>query len=367
MSDKRCSLLWNHVRIHVDGVILPCCRFNQFAVTEEYAPLPKLEDGIDAGFNSQLFNKLREDMSSGIEPEPCKDCYNTERFGNESMRTWFNKTYKSENKKIRYIETALSRHCNLACRMCNDRFSSKWFQYLHPGEKVNVDNGSKILDYYDGDLSELDHIKFVGGEPLLEKNHVPFLIKLFEKSNKPENISLLYNTNGTVKPKEQVIDFWKRAAKIKIIFSIDGIGEVNEILRPPHKWQTIIDNIEYIKSLKDVNLEFDMHSVISILNVKHFPSLVEFSFKNFNKIPSFALLDYPEHLSLFHQTPDVKNDIKNFVIQNYKNIDEFGGSYVDHLVSKLDETRQPEYTLEDVKEIEGNRHFFTNKIDSLLL
>ena len=129
MSDKRCSLLWNHVRVSPDNTVMPCCLFDSSAVPDHYPTIPRIEDGIDAAFNSEFFNFIRDKMERGEEPEPCSLCYEPEKYGAESFRQEYNKKYSADSeKKIRYIHTWLTNHCNLACRMCNETYSTKWFQ-----------------------------------------------------------------------------------------------------------------------------------------------------------------------------------------------------------------------------------------------
>ena len=98
---------------------------------------------------------------------------------------------------------------------------------------VDVSVDSFDLKYYDTDLSKLDFVKFVGGEPLLDKKHADFLTQIVSKSDNPENVRLFYNTNGTIIPKQEIFESWSKLKEVEVIFSIDAIGEANEILRPP--------------------------------------------------------------------------------------------------------------------------------------
>ena len=75
--------------------------------------------------------------------------------------------------------------------------------------------------------------------PLLDKKHADFLTQIVSKSDNPENVRLFYNTNGTIIPKQEIFQSWSKLKEVEVIFSIDAIGEANEILRPPHKWDTI--------------------------------------------------------------------------------------------------------------------------------
>ncbi|MDA9374035.1 twitch domain-containing radical SAM protein [bacterium] len=310
-----CSLLWNHTRLHVNGSVLPCCQFDIDSAPNKDITAPKLKDGIDAAFNSELFNSVRERMTAN-EPVPeCNACWSIEKSNSPSLRTVMNERFKSFDKKIRYIETAFSTHCNLTCRMCNEDFSSKWKQLINPSIKPDLVIDNFDLDKYDSDLSELRLVKLVGGEPMIDKQHVPFLEKLISKSS-ASDIELEYHTNATVSPSKKVIEFWKQFNKVTIIFSIDGVGEVNEILRPPHKWETVVKTIDFFKNITGVNFNFKMHTVISILNIKRLHEVIEFSFNNFGDgAIGFDELRYPDHLSL--QNTVNKKELTQFITDHY--------------------------------------------------
>jgi hypothetical protein len=361
---KKCPLLWSHVRMHVDGTVLPCCMYDVEKIPNKNLSIPKTKDGIQSAFNSELFEDVRQRMSNEEEIPECHRCWHSERTHKDSLRLQTFNGFGNHigDKKIRYIETAFSSHCNLACRMCNEKFSSKWKLVNNPGMSPDtvIDNSS--LDYYDSDLSELKLIKLVGGEPLLDKKHEPFLKMLFDKSKNPENIVLYYNTNGTIRPKQSVLDFWKKVKKVILVFSIDGIGELNEILRPPHKWETINDNIDYFKTLEDINFEFKMHTVISVTNVKHIIPLVQYSMVNFNEIPEFDLLTHPEHLSL--QNIDYKNEILDFIHNNYSQMTD----KLSYLTDFINQPSTKNYSKEYICNLEGRitKYFKTKGLTDVL-
>jgi MoaA/NifB/PqqE/SkfB family radical SAM enzyme len=361
---KKCPLLWSHVRMHVDGTVLPCCVFDDNEMPNKNISIPKISDGIDAAFNSELFNDVRERMMLGEELPECHRCWHTETTGNQSLRLesfdGFGKFIG--NGKIRYIETALSTHCNLACRMCNETFSSKWKLINNPGMSVDTAIDNFRLEYYDGDLSGLKLIKIVGGEPLIDKNHTKFLQMLFDKSDNPKNIILYYNTNGTVHPNKDILNFWEKVNKVIMVFSIDGVGELNEIIRPPHKWATIQETINRFKSFEKINFDLRMHSVISVLNVKHLKDVVKFSIDNFNQFPEFDLLTYPQHLSLQHI--NYKNEILDFIHNNYSQMTD----KLSYLTDFINKDTDKNYSKEYICNIENRitEHFKTRDIKELL-
>lgn len=350
--------------MHVDGTVLPCCMFDDEKIPNKNLAIPKTKDGIQSAFNSELFEDVRQRMSNEEEIPECHRCWHSERTSNDSLRLQSFEGFGDYigNKKIRYIETAFSSHCNLACRMCNETFSSKWKLVNNPGMSPDTTIDNDSLDYYDGDLSGLKLIKLVGGEPLLDKKHEPFLKMLFDKSDSPDDIILYYNTNGTIRPKQLVLDFWKKAKKVIIVFSIDGIGELNEILRPPHDWKTISDNVDYFKTLKDINFEFRMHTVISVANIKHLIPMVQYSMINFNQIPEFDLLTHPEHLSL--QNIDYKDEVIDFIHNNYSQMTD----KLSYLTDFINQPGNKRYSKEYICNTENKitKYFKTNGISDLL-
>lgn len=371
MTDKRCSLLWNHIRVAPHGQVTPCCIFDPLSVTDEYPEIPDISDGLEAAFNSEFFNYIREKMLNGEEPEPCKWCYELETLSGGSHRLIHNKLYDVDaDPKIRYLHTGLTNHCNLACRMCSPAESSKWFQYLNPKEKVDINFNNSVIDYYDADLSELDRVKFTGGEPLIDKHHVPFLEKLFEMSKDPSNIQIEYTTNGTVRPNKTTVEFWKRCKSVLVEFSIDGIGETNEILRPPHRWDKILDTIEYIKSIEGVNIKFEVGTVVSVANVLCLNEILDWSIDTFGVFPNVTPLERPEHLSMFYQTQDTRHKIINHLEKNllgrYTEYNETTDQSIMFVMSRLENAEQEQYTLQDVIDKENQHHYFNKNIDTLL-
>ena len=356
---KTCSLLWNHTRLHVDGSVLPCCIFDTTQIQNKDIEIPKLKDGMENAFNSELFNDVRSRMTNNQDVPECNACWNLEEAGAKSLRNEMNKRFQINDKKIRYIETAFSTHCNLTCRMCNEDFSSKWKQLKNPNIKPDLVIDNFDLDKYDSDLSELRLVKLVGGEPMIDKQHVPFLEKLISKSS-ASDIELEYHTNATVSPSKKVIEFWKQFDKVTIIFSIDGIGEVNEILRPPHKWETVVKTIDFFKSITDVNFNFKIHTVISILNVKRLHEVIGYSMQEFgDDTIGFDLLQHPPHLSV--QNTNIKPELIEFVTDNYLPISPDANALLEYIKIDSDKT----FSLQDVIDIE-NKSLVSGSIDTLL-
>jgi len=359
LPNTACSLLWSHARLKVDGTVLPCC-----FVEENNIPnideVPKLSDGLNNAFNSKFFNDIRDKMLKGEKLSMCNKCWHAEDSGIESFRQRFKDFDKfiGQEPKIRYIETALSTHCNLSCRMCNDNFSSKWRLINNPGISVDVSVDSFDLEYYDTDLSKLEFVKFVGGEPLLDKKHANFLKQIINKSDKPENVRLYYHTNGTIIPKQEIFDLWSQLKGVRITFSIDAIGEANEILRPPHKWSTIDNTVNHFIEHKTDNIELGMHTVANVFNIHLMKDIVEYSFKKFNKMPGFDLLDWPEHMSLKHLDKDTKQKLSHLLKSEFE-----GHERLDYLLDFINQPTEHSYTLDQIIDKEKEND---NKVNTMI-
>lgn len=305
--------------MHVDGTVLPCCLYDDKLLPDKHINVPLIENGIEAAFDSALFNNVRNRMEKGEKIPECHKCWHAEETTGVSLRTQSIEDFGEfvGNSKIRSIETALSTHCNLSCRMCNETFSSKWKLINNPNQSVDTSISNFDIKNYDADLSDLIFVKLVGGEPMIDKNHSAFLETLFAKSKNPNNVSLYYNTNGTIKPNQNILNFWKEVKQVIVVFSIDGIGDVNEILRPPHKWSVIDNTIKYFKSCDDINFDFRVHTVISAANIKHLLPVINYTLETFGVMPEFDLLHDPDHLSLKNLNKAYKNEIEQVVNNKY--------------------------------------------------
>ena len=161
----------------------------------------------------------------------------------------------------------------------------------------------KLLDKLD--LSNLIEVKILGGEPMITPDHLVFLERLMKDSKQPNKIKLVYHTNATKRPPQQVIDYWKQMEKIEIVCSIDGYGEVNEYQRIGSNFEVIEQNIDWYKSL-DANIELRIHSTISMLNIWKIDELVKWSKTATTENISFDFVQRPSYLDVTIMPDDAK-------------------------------------------------------------
>jgi len=356
-----CSALWSHARMSVEGIVLPCCRWEG-----DNSKAPKINDGIQSAIDSDYFNSIRERMLAGEELTECRQCIKEEKHDIPSMREQLNGKYSQyigKKPKLRFIELAFSTHCNLACRMCDESFSSKWKLINNPKLPVDTSIAAFDLENYDVDLSELDMIKVVGGEPFLSKNHYDYLDKLINQSINPENVTIIYSTNGTIFPNKNIIDYWKKLKTVYIEVSVDGVGTLNDYLRSGSNWKTINETIEKFKNIKDVNIVMGTNTVITSLNVLQLPNLIEWIIETFGSLDNgfFDVTRFPEHLAIAHLADEEKDKIRigiNHMKDEMSDMKQME-SVFDIIEEALNEKPGANYTFEDIakKEQKLDKYF----------
>ena len=311
---------WSHVKMNVQGHISPCCVFDSNASPDDMPPEPLIKDGVQAAINSDYMNRIRERMNSGERLPECERCYSAEENGvNSHRKTWERyDRYINTEPKGRFLETAFSTNCNMACRMCGEAFSSKWKLINNPGMSPDTSIDNYDISYYDFDFSDLDVVKVLGGEPLLSKDHDLFLEKLFTKSDNPEEVVLFYHTNGSIFPKPRILELWKKFKTVVVALSIDGHGKLNEYLRPGASWETIENNISKFKQIENVRLK--CCAVVNSLNVMHMVDFCQWQVDTFGQTQSINVVTIPEYMAISNMTDELKERAK---IELYKMSDRF--------------------------------------------
>lgn len=350
MSSTACSLLWTHVALDMDGSVMPCCRF-VVDPTDRVDPrkekstwiktgVPYMHQGLHSAFTGKEFSHMRETMLAGGKLSGCKKCWDTEASGVESARQNWNKKYShfiGTQPKLRFLEIGFSTHCNLACRMCSPEYSSKWHSIVHPGKTVDVGFTDYIKKLNTADLSEVEYVKFVGGEPMMDKNHDKFILSLEDFGIDLSQLTLRYHTNGTIRASQSILQTWKKVKKVVLNISVDGVGEVNEYQRPGHKWQQLDDTVDFYLQLAQnelPNLDVETHCVITRFNLFHLHELTHWhSTKKFTDI-SFDATNYPVYISIRQLNEQDKQRAEKYLTDLFSQNPHYQGSW-EQILNKL--------------------------------
>ena len=294
----RCWLSETHLAINPQGLVGPCCR-NSGKETQ----LSLENKTIDQVFEDEKLVDIRNRLRNNERVAECRKCWIQEDAGILSMRQQFNTQADWDKldsldtfERIHSLEIAFSNHCNYRCRMCNTFFSSKW---LKDDELLGNPVPDKLLlepdlDFYQIDqLVNLHHIKMLGGEPFLSKQHKRLLQRI-----PLAQMYLEYVTNGSIWPDDEVVEMWKQVRRLRFIVSLDDIYEPFEYFRTDGDFATVERTFAHINELqKHRSVEPNIHCVINVLNMYRLDQIVEYLLTNLpNWNFTFDTLVHPEFL-----------------------------------------------------------------------
>ena len=314
-------MAWDHQFIDPTGRVKPCCRF-----AEKFRPNENNlnEKTLSEVFYGDWMNDVRSKMMKGERVDGCIRCYQEEDAGKRSLRERYHdntdlsidKLVDIDNPKIGWIELAISNDCNLACRMCDSRYSWKWYKEEQKifGKTWNSVEKSKsdISNIYPF-INDLVHIKFTGGEPLMTKDQWLLVDKLLAERDCSE-IFLNYSTNCTIMPKEKWIEKWSKFKQVEFALSFDSANPAeSEYIRWPAKYETteaVTKRFLELKATKKFTVF--LRSTISILNVWHMPESMQWWYDNDPgpwKGMNPTHLTYPENLCVTALPQHIKERI----------------------------------------------------------
>jgi len=297
-----CNAFTNHLCITVSGFVQPCCRFQGFKKKFEYKTL-------------NYKNYLAVNTDGWV--TGCESCRFEEEKGKNSYRTTHNENF-GKSDKIEFLELSLSNKCNLTCRMCGPEASDKWVDLIQENEELKkfVGKPNNFEQFSIGklfstiDLSNLTHIKYLGGEPFITPEF-HFLCQYLERMNLIEDISLWINTNITVFP-TKVMEYLKQFKNVYLALSLDGVGNINEYIRYGKPWSIIENNIDNFVAIKSDKIYPYIHTTVQAYNVHSISNIVKFAEKKMLDCHQNELR-FPKHLAINALSPSYIN----YIVDDY--------------------------------------------------
>lgn len=276
-----------------------------FGPTGVYSPCPEIggrawaEPAASpiAMWTSNEYNALRDSFSNNEKNPICNRCWKQEEHKNQSLRkrllvkpgkgdirTFLDGKYLQGPKQFNII---VGNKCNLRCRICR---ASSSVTYNAEGMHYEKSTGRKSI--YTSDLRKpseftadqidelyrlsgnIERIEFYGGEPLLDEPMLSLLDKLVA-ADRGKDITLFYNTNGTVMPSKRQFELWNKFKSIEFNFSIDDIGQRFTYNRYPGKWDDLLATVDAIKNHSwQVPVQLQSICTVGNLNVYYLPEIL---------------------------------------------------------------------------------------------
>lgn len=314
IKNTLCLYPWIHLYVNPQGQIGTCCEFN-----ENYALGHISTDSLNDIVNGSQLKKIRKQMLAGERPDSCSVCWTKEDNNIKSTRQQVNSEWSKyldlanhtladgtfEQFKFKHLDFRASNICNLRCRMCSGKFSSRIAQ-----EESDIYNDDRFielkltdqeinstLEFIELHINDLESVYFAGGEPLIMEEHYRIL-DLLIKHNRTD-IAISYNTNLTLLKYKNlnVVDYWRKFSNIHVDASIDLIGVQANYVRSGSNYDQIEENYHSIKDY----VSFKIASIVHLYNIFNLPQLQYHWIVNNNLDPrliSFRPLVYPACQSL---------------------------------------------------------------------
>lgn len=328
--DSWCVLPWTHVSIKGNGTFRVCCHS---AASESRGSLKNDKNDLlhistanwEDVVNNDTMKTVRKEMLEGKWPEPCVRCQrefdsgmlsrniyersmiadlveyeNYPSFKKAKELTAPDGSIKNKDFPISFLDIRFGNLCNLKCAMCSPTDSDQWYDdynaiwgydyFWDSGKKIPLVKNSKnklkpaenVFEWSDDHnlwkeiekhIDQFRRIYIVGGEPLIINAHYDFLQKCVDEGY-ANKLTIEYNSNITNIP-QRAWNIWKHFKKVIIGVSIDGTGEINNIIRYPSKWWKIEENLKKFTTAEG-NYDIHITTTIQMMNIWHLPEFIEY-------------------------------------------------------------------------------------------
>lgn len=291
MANNFCRFLSNGYRIKSNGVGLvyqPCCWYSK---------------EIDL-LNNPNFDSEKQAISNISDWVPecasCKQIEDSGAYGNRSPRLRSFEEIPDESipdNVPAWMELTIDTTCNAACIMCGPWHSTTWRKQEIKFKIKTKDNLPDLVDPLHWlsviknkfPLKYVKSVSFLGGEPFESPIPLEFLRLLKTTHGSLSDVVIHFQTNGSIKPSDELMALAAECSRIKFNISIDAVGKRFEYHRYPLRWERIESTIEYVKNLNLDNLKFVCLATLTPLNVWYYAELEEWVRKTFND-PTLTML-----------------------------------------------------------------------------
>jgi|TARA_R110001606_G_scaffold332655_1_gene480508 sulfatase maturation enzyme AslB (radical SAM superfamily) len=212
--------------------------------------------------------------------------------------------------------------------MCNPGNSSKWFEDIKIYEKYENEytDSRDELDWewiYSQCVDRADHIYIAGGEPFYMKPVQKFLKDLSNNPWNCQNTHITIQTNG-ISNTPAFLKILSKFDKIHFGISVDGWGDVNDLIRFPTKHDELMVGIQELIDVNPHRLDYNI--TVQAMNLLNIDTLVEeFDSRGFlltkNQSEPYSIFNLrnPFYLNINALKPEVieNSDIKEKYIKGY--------------------------------------------------
>jgi organic radical activating enzyme len=285
-QDNRCTIPFegSHLLNLHNNTIAPCCKIKPYPMGDSKTVL------IDE------FIQLRQAILRNEKHPACSQCWRRESSSAISHRILHSKHLKEPEEwkdkwntmglqdPVTTITVVFSNKCQMMCSYCYPGISSMWeaeasrfVKFKGNFHSINTDNKLNRLTEL-VDISSLRGIIISGGEPMLDKECVTFLLEITPDVKR--RVSIITNLSYGKKTMDTLLSVIDRHKNMHVAVSLDAIGE--NISRKYFNWELWEHNFKIlISNLSDRRKIYPDSFVIvfiavSILNYMSVQGIIEY-------------------------------------------------------------------------------------------
>lgn len=321
-----CNTPWYELHIYWDGSLGICCQEDHKLYAGTDYNIANMT--IAEWFNSKPVRLFRSAMFDNSQHSACRRCYTEEKFGGNSRRIKSNQKsviFTRQGFEPSYLQSPGHQHfehskdhdgwtstqpidlhidlgnfCNLACKMCNARASTKiasqevaWGkessrQYLG----VDWTRDETVWNRFVAELLAipgLKNIHFMGGETLL----TPRLEQLIDKFLAASRFEMCFSfvTNGTVF-NDSLMSKLTKFQRVGIEVSIETVDNHNAYQRQGTDTELVLKNIDrYLSYCNNSSITLTLRPAVSALTVGYYVGLLKYALDKQLIVKSLLCID----------------------------------------------------------------------------
>ena len=310
---------WFNMHLYWNGQYGMCC-------AESHPPADRTYNlkfhSITDWYNSKPMADFRQRMLGDQPLSECSICYKEESHGHESRRIKenfkvgifteqaFDRSYQESEwnehftaqttQQPRDWHVDFGNECNLACKMCHPRASSKiaqqhvkWgiLETTPTNWTTDPVQWQQFIDSVDS-TKTIHRIHVMGGEPMINKRYVEFVQYLVDQGR--TDISMSFVSNGTL-INHDLVRLLKKFKEVNIEISLESINDNNHYIRQGSNTSQVIDSVRWL----GMNTFFQvvMRSVPQLLSVNNYDQYIQWAFDRKLSIQSIPL-QYPAYMAI---------------------------------------------------------------------
>jgi molybdenum cofactor biosynthesis enzyme MoaA len=293
-----CALPFDHVTIRTNGAFDICCTHK----TPPDALININSADHHRWIESEYVTEVRRSFESDQRHPGCRDCWEREDAGFDSLRVRTQREYaiypRKATRPIKNIELQLGNLCNLQCLMCNEHDSSA---ILAENIRLGINQIQQSdMTWNDVAYENLERLMLEkpyvlnirGGEPLYNKKLLKLVTEIPDSHARDMVLQIVTNATNWDERWRQAL---ARFALIRFVFSLDATDKLFEYIRYPASWTQVTKNIESIMTL--ANVKCMVNCVGQNLNISDLEPLIDWC-ESRSLYLQIHIIDKPDHLQI---------------------------------------------------------------------